>query len=130
MIFIDCSVPRSVAEAVREIRGDVRWLGDLFPLDTPDTRWLREAGENGWLVITHDRKVRTRPGEREAIMRHGVGCFILTYKQDLKKQEILDLILRTLDEMERRFEETPRPFIYTVSKSGEFREYARRSGVQ
>ena len=31
-----------------------------------------------------------------------------------------------VEEMERRFEETRRPFIYTVSKSGEFREYARR----
>jgi hypothetical protein len=94
-----------------------------------DTRWLQEAGENGWLVITHDRKVRTRPGEREVIMRHGVGCFILTYRQYLKEQEVLDLILRTLEEMERRFEETPRPFTYTVSKNGEVREYARRSGT-
>ena len=48
-------------------------------------------------------------------MENGVGCFIMTYRQDLKKEE-----------MERRFEATPRPFIYTVSKNGEFREYARR----
>lgn len=125
MIFIDCSVPRSVAEAVRNRRSDVRWLGELFPLDTPDTRWLREAGDNGWLVITHDRKVRTRPGERRAIMEHRVGCFILTYKQGLTRDEIAEMILDYLDEMERRFHETPRPFIYTVSRRGEFREYVR-----
>lgn len=59
-------------------------------------------------------------------MENGVGCFILTYKQDLKKEEIVILIGSTLEEMERRFETTPRPFIYTVNKSGEFREYARR----
>lgn len=127
MIFIDRSVPRGVADAVKRMRDDVLWLEDEFPHDVSDQEWLAAAGERGWLVITHDRKVRTRPGERRAIMDHGVGCFILTYKQDLKKEEIVALITENLEEMERRFEDTPRPFIYTVSKSGEFREYARRA---
>lgn len=126
MIFIDRSVPRGVADAVKMIRDDVLWLEDEFPHDVSDQEWLAAAGERGWLVITHDKKIRTRPGERRAIMDHGVGCFILTYKQDLKKEEIVALIVENLEEMERRFEETPRPFIYTVSKGGEFRGYARR----
>jgi predicted nuclease of predicted toxin-antitoxin system len=125
VIFIDRSVPRSVADAVKSMRDDVLWLEDVFSHDVPDREWLAAAGERGWLVITHDRKVRTRPGERQAIMDHSVGCFILTYRQDLKKEEIVALITGNLEEMERRFEKTPRPFIYTVSKSSEFREYAR-----
>ena len=119
-------MPRSVADAVKKARDDVLWLEDVFAHDVPDEEWLAVAGERGWLVITHDRKIRTRPGERRAIMENGVGCFIMTYKQDLRKHEIVALISSTLDEMERRFETTPRPFIYTVSKGGEFREYARR----
>ena len=126
MIFIDRSIPRGVAEAVRRMREDVIWLEDEFRHDVPDEEWLAVAGQRGWLVITHDRKIRTRPGERRVIMEHGVGCFIMTYRQDLKKQEIIALISSTLEEMKRRFETTPRPFIYTVSKGGEFREYARR----
>jgi len=62
-------------------------------------------------------------------MENSVGCFIMTYRQDLKKEEIVALISSTLEEMERKFEATPRPFIYTVSKGGEFREYARRRGA-
>ena len=126
MIFIDRSIPRGVAEAVRRMREDVIWLEDEFRHDVPDEEWLAVAGQRGWLVITHDRRIRTRPGERQVIMENGVGCFIMTYRQDLKKEEIVALISATLEEMERRFETTPRPFIYTVSKSGEFREYARR----
>ncbi len=129
MIFIDRSVPRGVADAVKMIREDVLWLEDEFAHDVPDQEWLAVTGEREWLIITHDKKIRTRPGERRAIMEHGVGCFILTYKQDLKKEEILALISENLGEMERRFESTPRPFIYTVSKNGEFREYARVSGA-
>jgi predicted nuclease of predicted toxin-antitoxin system len=126
VIFIDRSIPRGVAEAVKRLREDVIWLEDEFPHDVPDEEWLAVAGQRGWLVITHDRKIRTRPGERRVIMENGVGCFIMTYRQDLKKEEIVALISATLEDMERRFEATPRPFIYTVSKSGEFREYARR----
>lgn len=127
MIFIGRSVPRGVAEAVKKMRDDVLWLEDRFSHDVPDTEWLAAAGDEGWLVITHDTRIRTRPGGRRAIMEHGVGCFILSYKQPLKKHEIVDLIASTLEEMERLFEQTPRPFIYTVNKNGEFREYARRS---
>ncbi len=109
MIFTDRSVPRGVADAVKMMRDDVLWLEDEFPHDVPDQEWLAVAGEKGWLVITHDRKIRTRPGERRAIMDHNVGCFILTYKQDLKKAEIVDLISKNLAEMERRGRHRPAP---------------------
>jgi hypothetical protein len=87
---------------------------------------LRRVGIEGWLAITHDKHIRTRTGERDAIMTHGVGCFILTYKQDLQKSEIVRIVFDYLPEMERKFGSTPRPFIYTVSKNGHFKEYAQR----
>ena len=123
MIFVDVSLPRSVADEIKKVRTEVRWMGDLFPLNTKDPVWLQEAGSQGWLVITHDKKIRTRPGERRAIAEHGVGCFILTYRQDLKKPEIAEIVLSALEDMEDLFKKTPRPFIYTVSKDGEFRRY-------
>jgi hypothetical protein len=36
---------------------------------------------------------------------------------------ILKLLANTLDEMERRFATTERPFIFTVSGGGRFRQY-------
>jgi hypothetical protein len=42
------------------------------------------------------------------------------------KPEIVRMVFDHLPEMERRFNTTQRPFIYTVSKNGEFREYAQR----
>ena len=59
-------------------------------------------------------------------MENGVGCFILTYKQDLQKPEIVRMVFEYLPEMEQRFATTPRPFIYTMTKNGEFTEYAQR----
>jgi predicted nuclease of predicted toxin-antitoxin system len=122
VIFIDRSIPRSIADQLKEVRDDVLWLEDRFPHDVPDEVWLEEAGRRGWLVITHDARIRTRPGERRAIAEHGTGCFILTYKQDLTKTDILAVIVSVLEKMEALFSTTPRPFIYTVNKDGEFRK--------
>src|SRR5687767_13527362 len=72
MIFVDRSIPRGVANALKEVRADVVWLEDLFPHDVKDEDWLREAGRQGWLVISRDKKIRTRPGERRAYM--GASC--------------------------------------------------------
>lgn len=120
MIFVDASVPRSVADEVRRVRPDACWLADLFLLDVKDTEWLQRAGEEGWLVITHDKKIKTRPGERRAIIEHGVGCFILAYRKNLRKPEIAKMVLGALEDL---FRNTPRPFIYTMTQNGEFNRY-------
>ncbi len=107
-----------------QVRDDVMWLEPHFQHDTPDPIWLAEAGRNDWLVITRDKRVRTRPGERRAISENGVGCFIIGQKQRLSRWDYLKLLASTLDEMERIFARDPRPFIYNVTRTGQFRRVA------
>jgi predicted nuclease of predicted toxin-antitoxin system len=123
MIFIDRSVPKPVAEAIKMVRDDVLWLEDRFPHNTKDEVWLAAAGRNEWLVITRDKHIRWRPGEREKIIRHGVGCFIINQKQDPTKWEYLQLIAGALDEMQEKFAATQRPFIYLIDRQGRLRRY-------
>ena len=126
MIFIDASLPRSVADELKKVREDVVFKHDIFAPGTDDPIWLRRVGVEGWLAITRDWHIRTRPGEREAIMENGVGCFILTHQDGLGTPEVVRIVFDYLPEMERRFGSTPRPFIYTVTKNGHFTEYAQR----
>jgi PIN like domain len=121
MILIDRSIPKSVATALNATRGDVEWLEPRFPPDTPDTEWLREAGTGGWVVLSRDKKLRTRPAERRAIAAYGVGCFILTQRAPLTPWDYVKVLVPILDELVDRFEQTPRPFIYTVSREGVLR---------
>lgn len=123
MIFVDGSIPRSVADELRRVGKDARAKIELYVPNTKDPVWLRDVGINGWLAITRDRHIRTRPGEKRAIVEHRVGCFILTYKNDLKRPEIIQLVLDNIEEMEEKFRTTERPFLYTVTKDGEFRHY-------
>lgn len=91
MIFVDGSVPRGVADALKRIGKDAKAKTELFPQGTEDTVWLREVGLKGWLAITRDGRIRTRPGELQAIMGHSAGCFILTYKNHSTRPEIIEL---------------------------------------
>ena len=126
MIFIDASLPRSVADELKKVREDVLFKHDIFLPGTEDPIWLRRVGTEGWLAITRDARIRTRPAERAAIMENDVGCFILTHQQDLPRSEVVRIVFDYLPEMERLFSSTPRPFIYTVTKNGHFTEYAQR----
>lgn len=121
MIFIDRSVPESVAEALKKVRDDLVWLEDRLPHDVTDQIWLARVGSEGWLGITRDKKILTRPAERRAILLHQVGCFCLTQKQASTRWQYLKLLVNTLDEMERLFASTQRPFIYSVGRTGQFR---------
>lgn len=122
MIFIDRSIPRGVAEEIRRIRSEpVLFLDERFPPNTPDREWLAVAGHEGWLVISRDKRIRRRPGEREAIRANDVGCFILGWRKNLTREEYVDILASSLDEMVERFEDTPRPFIYVVNSAGTMR---------
>lgn len=121
MIFIDRSIPRSVAEALKLVREDVRWLEDEFAHDVPDADWLREVGSRGWLVIGRDRRIRYRPAEKQAILDHRVGYFCIAQDANPTRWEYLRLIVGTLDQMEQLFATVERPFIYGVYKDGAFR---------
>ena len=123
MIFIDRSIPRDIADALACVRDDVEWLEPRFPDDTADEIWLAEAGRQGWVVLTRDKQIRRRYVERQAILDNNVGCFILGHKQTLNRWNLLKVIVGTLDDMEQRFAETPRPFIFTIDSTSRFSRY-------
>ncbi len=123
MILIDRSIPRSVADALALVRDDVEWLEPRFAHDTPDEHWLAEAGRQDWVVVTRDKRIRTRPRERQAINENGTGCFILAQRQVPTPWVALKIVVPTLDEMVQRFAETPRPFIFMLDSMPRFRQY-------
>jgi hypothetical protein len=124
MIFVDRSIPRSIAQSLQKVRSDVLWLEEVFIFrhDTPDEFWAQHVGIANWLVVTRDKKLRYRPAERAKLIRAGVGAFVFTQKDDLTKWDYLKLLARNLDDMERIFASTPRPFIYAVQHGGTLKQ--------
>lgn len=47
-------------------------VDDIVPKDDPD--WIPIVADRGWVVITNDRHIRTRPVEADAAQDHGLRC--------------------------------------------------------
>ena len=71
--YLDASIPLHVRQALALLRSDVIYAGgpDMPPEKTKDRQWLPLAGENDWVVLLRDKKIRTRPGERRALIDAG-----------------------------------------------------------
>lgn len=48
-----------------------------FGPTTPDEEWLRAAGRNGWIAITHDKRIRHKPNELQAVLENRVALLVV-----------------------------------------------------
>jgi hypothetical protein len=53
---------------------------DHFRHDCPDEEWLQAIGANGWVAITHDSRIRYKPNELAAVVRHRVMLLVVVGK--------------------------------------------------
>ncbi len=119
MIFVDRSISVSIAAALKWVRNDVIGLDDYFP---PDVTWLETAGQEQWLVITRDSRIRKRPHELEMIRPAEVEAFVLAQTQTPTRWEYLQLIVCTLDPREKLCHDTLRPFVFGCHRDKTFRQ--------
>ena len=126
-----CMGRHDVASALKAAGEQVQILDDHFPQTALDVEWLPVIGARGWLLITKDMKIRKRPSELEALKRARIGAFILSAK-DLTGVQQGELLAGRLAQMERKADQFARPFVFTVSPSGDlslvFGE--RRGGIR
>jgi hypothetical protein len=50
---------------------------DHFAPTASDEEWLALAGSNGWTAITHDARIRYKPNELAAVIRHHVALLVV-----------------------------------------------------
>jgi hypothetical protein len=75
--FTDRDLGRQFPERLREARLRVERHADHFAPDTPDTEWLPEVGRRGWIVVTHDERIRYKANELAAVVQHRVALLLV-----------------------------------------------------
>lgn len=90
-----------------------------IPLGTLDLDWMPLVGERGWIVLTRDRRIRTRPVELRTYRECGVRSVWLGAKQDLGPRDQLDVFLRHEERLRREIvKRGPRPWALAMSPTG------------
>lgn len=81
--------------------------------------WLPIVGGLGFVVITRDKRIRSRPAEAELVVATGIRGFVLTGAGDLSTWDTLTLLVRQWDALERYLVENPRgPWLAAVTNQG------------
>ena len=119
-LFFDENVSDRIVRALRALEHDVVHLLDEFERGTPDVRFLPAIGDKGWFLVTQDKRIRSRPHERRALLGAGVGAFVFTGRAERSTDELAILILKHLQRIKELAAKTERPFIFGISDRGKF----------
>lgn len=76
------------------------------------------VGRSGLVVLTRDKRIRSRPLERQALLDHGVRACFLTSSGSLNLFDQLRLWLRNWDDIEALVAGQPAPWLASVSRIG------------
>jgi len=108
--YVDASA-LGLGKALERARYDVVHPGHFHasPLlqDDTDDVWMPEVAKRGWIAIGRDKRIRTRPGEKELFARHGLRVFRIV---GTKKMSTWDEVVRLAalwDELEQTLIDRP-----------------------
>ena len=88
---------------------------DFFQPSTPDTELLRKVGQKRWILITFDKKQRTRFLERKLIEQFKIREFVFTSGAI---SDPGDLLVKANRPMRKICKEHRGPFVATISEAG------------
>jgi hypothetical protein len=89
--------------------------GDHFIDNAKDEEWLAEIGKRGWYALTHNRRIRYTPNEKNAVKKFRVGLFVLVGKLPFLK--LAENFVLTLPKIQKFIDKNPRPFIAKIYRS-------------
>lgn len=118
--YVDASIPVAVRTALASVREDVLYAGGPHaPKEsTQDRHWLRTAGEHDWVVLKRDKRIRSRPGERAALIEAGVRTFCMTGAGNYNRWDTLRLLAARWPRIEEVAGAKAGPYIYAVTWEG------------
>lgn len=107
----------------RSGRDDVLYPGhdalQDVPLGTLDLDWMPIVAERELIVVTRDRRIRTRPAELRAYREHGIRSVWIGAKQDLGPQDQFELFIQHEQRLQREITKRgPGPWALAMSPSG------------
>lgn len=112
VFFTDRDLGKQFPACLREAGLAVETHDDHFDPAASDEEWLTEVGRRGWLVLTRDKRIRYKPNERDAVMRAGVGMFVLV--GGMPHQQLAENFVATVKRVEAFLRKHHPPFIAKI----------------
>jgi len=122
--FTDRDLGKQFPARLRAAGLHVEWFFDHFGDATPDAEWLSKAGERGWIVVTHDERIRYKANELAAVVQHRVAMLLVVGHAPYPK--LAEHFVRTMARIEAFVASHRPPYIAKVFRPSP-KELARRA---
>jgi hypothetical protein len=74
--------------------------------------------ERGWVFVTQDKRIRSRPAERLALIEYGVRTFSIASTANLSSAVTLQVLQAAKARIDEALVTTPAPFVIAIYKDG------------
>jgi predicted nuclease of predicted toxin-antitoxin system len=115
--YVDRCLGKAVVQALRNAGAHVEAHDDNFAQDAPDAEWIPNVAEREWVILTKDKNIRRRAGEREALVTARAKIITLT-SGNMRGADMGTLFVGHLDAMERLAATQPAPFVAILGPAG------------
>lgn len=115
VFFTDRDLGATFPEILRGAGFTVERHRDHFPPECPDEGWLAEVGRRAWVALTHDARIRYKPNELAAVIRHRVRLLVIVGKAPLP--DLAASFVATRRRIEAFLEGAPPPLIAKVYRA-------------
>jgi hypothetical protein len=115
VFFTDRDLGTRFPEILKDAGFAVERHRDHFPPDCPDEEWLAEVGKREWVALTHDARIRYKPNELAAVIRHRVRLLVIVGKGPFP--DLAASFVTTRERIESFLEGTPPPVIARVYRA-------------
>jgi hypothetical protein len=128
--YVDADV-LGLAKLLAAIRPDVTYPGDpggpvqgrrtrpacvITDTSSPDTVWIPETAQQGWLIITRDRHIQEHRAEIQAVRASGARMITLTGREAADTFHQLESLMCQWRKIELLLAR-PGPFIFAVTRT-------------
>jgi predicted nuclease of predicted toxin-antitoxin system len=115
--YVDRCVGKSVVQALRDASASVEAHDDHFAQNEPDESWLPAVAQRGWVILTKDKNIRRRAGEREALVTAQARIITLT-SGNMSGATMAALFVQHLADIEQLANSQPAPFVAILGPGG------------
>jgi hypothetical protein len=115
VFFTDRDLGTAFPEILKGAGFAVERHRDHFSADCSDEEWLAEVGKRQWIALTHDTRIRYRPNELAAVVRHRVRLLVIVGKAPFP--ELAASFVATRERIEAFLETAPAPVIAKVYRA-------------
>jgi predicted nuclease of predicted toxin-antitoxin system len=115
--YVDRCVGKQVVQALRDAGARVEAHDDHFAQNETDESWIPDVANRGWVILTKDKNIRRRAGEREAVVTASAKIITLT-SGNMTGAEMAATFVTHLADMESLVANQPAPFVAILGPGG------------